>query len=532
MNKTIITAITGAVTFIALGATAAQASTVHKVTGMKNVAHSARVVLNDYRSHNNNKRMYSLIRKNHNNYTMKSVHYIHNFTKFTLIKSAKISGKTYYYVKSPAGYTGWIWNGYLGMNTSYINGSGNVTVNGNTTNFYNHVNQGDYKSFLKHYGHNYRNHRMQINKLAKKSGTSGYYLRVKYNGKTWGWIHQNGVTYKGSKTTYTAINGKPTVTVKTNATNDFYNHVNRGNYLNHLIHFGESYHGKKFTTDMKAKKSGVSGYYYRVYYNGKNYGWIHQNALNTTSSSSNTTSANKVSSSKKSSSTSNTITPPKNGSSSTNANNTSSKPVTSSSSSKASSSSKPTSSSSSKASSASSSSDDNDGYIEPHFDDVNIAEIKKDIVKDINAYRFAQAKQEGVTDLNEQYWSFTENSQLNQAANVRIKEIATENGYSHTRPDGTQFFTAIDQSGYPVDPQFASTGDGTAEILTQGFQCETNAKTAQSFVDIWKVSPNHASIMLNPYKDVGVGVINSKYGLEAVVDFGTPKGWLSPIIQE
>ena len=198
MNKTIIAAITGAAAFITLGTTAVQASTVHKVTGMKNVPHSARVVLNDYRSRSNNKQMYSLVRKNRNNYTMKSVHYIHNFTKFTLIKSAKISGKMYYYVKSPAGYTGWIWNGYLGMNTSYVNGSGNVTVKGNTTNFYNHVSGGDYKSRLSHYGHNYRNRTMQINKLAKKSGTSGYYLRVKYNGKTWGWIHQNGVSYKGS----------------------------------------------------------------------------------------------------------------------------------------------------------------------------------------------------------------------------------------------------------------------------------------------------------------------------------------------
>lgn len=180
------------------------------------------------------------------------------------------------------------------------------------------------------------------------------------------------------------------------------------------------------------------------------------------------------------------------------------------------------------ASSSSNANSSSNSYVEPHFDDISISEIKKDIVKDINTYRANRAKQEGVTNLNEKFWAFTENSQLNQAASVRTKEIATEDGYSHTRPDGTPFFTAIDQSGYPVDPQFAYMGADTGEILTQGFQCETNAKTTQSFVDIWTASPEHASIMEDPFKNVGVGVINGKYGLEAVVNFASPKDWYFP----
>lgn len=233
----------------------------------------------------------------------------------------------YYYVKSPAGYTGWIWNGYLGMNTSYVNESGNVTVKENTTNFYNHVSGGDYKSRLSHYGHNYRNRTMQINKLAKKSGTSGYYLRVKYNGKTWGWIHQNSVTYKGSKTTYTTISGKPIVTIKSTATNGFFNHFNGENYLNHLIHYGKNYRGKKFTTDMKVKKVGTTGYYYRVYYNGTNYGWIHESALNICSAISNPGSSNANHTSTVPNSNNDSGSSSNNGSSSSN--NTSSKPVSS-----------------------------------------------------------------------------------------------------------------------------------------------------------------------------------------------------------
>lgn len=523
MKKKIILTALSSLVLLGTGTTAF-ASTNHKVTGIHNVSRYSRVVLQNYRSKTNKKKIYNLVYRNRGHYSMKAVHYIHSFTNLTITKTANVSGKTYYYVRNSRSNLGWVWSGYLGRSTSYTNGSGSVLIKGNSTSFYNHVNQGDYKSRLSHYGHNYRNRSMQINKLAKKSGTSGYYLRVKYNGKTWGWIHQNGVTYKGNKTTYSAISEKQTVTIKSNATNGFYNHVNGGNYLNHLIHYGKNYRGKKFTTDMKAKKSGTSGYYYRVYYNGKNYGWIHEEALIITSRNSNTTDANNVSSSTPTNDSSTNT--PSNGGSSTNANNTSSKPVSPNSSSHTNSSSQPSTSSSSNTTSSS------DSYVEPHFDDINISEIKKDIVKDINAYRVAQAKQEGVTDLNEQYWALTENSQLDHAASVRIKEIASENGYSHTRPDGTQFFTAIDQSGYPVDPQFASTGDGTAEILTQGFQCETNSKTAQSFVDIWKASPDHASIMLNPYKDLGAGIINGKYGLETVVDFGTPKGWLSPIIQE
>lgn len=391
MKKKIILTALSSLVLLGTGTTVS-ASATHAVTSMHNISHSSRMVLQNYRSHKNNKRMYKLVRKYNGRYAMRSVHYVHSFTKFTLLKSAKVSGKLYYYVKSPKGYTGWIWHGYLGLPTSYTNGSGKVIIKANGINFYNHVNKGDYKSHLNHYGRNYRNRTMQINKLAKKQGTGGYYLRVKYNGKTWGWIHQNGVTYKGIKTTYTAISDKTTVTIKSNATNGFFNHVNGGNYLNHLSHYGKNYRGKKFTTDMKAKKTGTSGYYYRVYYNGKNYGWIHEEALIITSRNSNTTDANNVSSSTPTNDSSTNT--PSNGGSSTNANNTSSKPVSPNSSSHTNSSSQPSTSSSSNTTSSS------DSYVEPHFDDINISEIKKDIVKDINAYRVAQAKQEGVTDLN------------------------------------------------------------------------------------------------------------------------------------
>lgn len=168
------------------------ASTIHKVTGNKAISHTSKVVIRAYRSKSNNKRIYTLKTAGNGKYTMKAKYYVHSFTKFTLQRSAKISGTTYYEVKSPSGYTGWIYAGYLSNPTTYYS---KLTTKmfqikaATTNNFYNHVPDGDYgKGKLTHYGKNYRNKVMTVTGEAKKIYKTHYY-RLTYNGDNYGWIY-------------------------------------------------------------------------------------------------------------------------------------------------------------------------------------------------------------------------------------------------------------------------------------------------------------------------------------------------------
>lgn len=153
-------------------ATPAFASATHKVTGNKAVASSSKVVVRSYRSKSNTKRIYTLKSAGKGKYTLKAKYYVHSFTKFTLMRTAKISGKTYYEVKSPSGCTGWIWSGYLGDPTTYYSklSASSFQVKSNATNnFYNHVPGGDYGAGkLAHYGKNYRGKVMTVTVKLKK----------------------------------------------------------------------------------------------------------------------------------------------------------------------------------------------------------------------------------------------------------------------------------------------------------------------------------------------------------------------------
>ncbi|AMV60261.1 Extracellular protein [Pediococcus damnosus] len=195
-------------------ATPAFASATHKVTGNKAVTHSSKVVVRNYRSKSNNKRIYTLKSAGQGKYTLKSKYYVHSFTKFTLLRTAKVSGKTYYEVKSPSGCTGWIWSGYLGDPTTYYSklSANSFQVKSNATNnFYNHVPGGDYGAGkLAHYGKNYRGKIMTVTGEAKKVYKTHYY-RVTYNGKNFGWVY-GAALQKVAATTMKNINGVPVYT--------------------------------------------------------------------------------------------------------------------------------------------------------------------------------------------------------------------------------------------------------------------------------------------------------------------------------
>ncbi len=112
---------------------------------------------------------------------------------------------------------------------------------------------------------------------------------------------------------------------------------------------------------------------------------------------------------------------------------------------------------------------------------------------------------------------------LEQAAKIRVRELAEY--YSHTRPNGTEPFTAVTELGY-----YYSVG---AENIASasGYPAETIGKT---LFDSWKESPRHYDNMTNSeIKEAGIAIYfengtwygvqlfalptnsNSNYGAEA-----------------
>ena len=78
---------------------------------------------------------------------------------------------------------------------------------------------------------------------------------------------------------------------------------------------------------------------------------------------------------------------------------------------------------------------------------------------------------------------------IQDAANIRAKEIATN--FSHTRPDGTSFSTAI--SG-----KYSHTGENIAY--------STGNVTAEKFVSMWMASSGHKANILGDYTGIVVGI--------------------------
>lgn len=81
---------------------------------------------------------------------------------------------------------------------------------------------------------------------------------------------------------------------------------------------------------------------------------------------------------------------------------------------------------------------------------------------------------------------------LTAAAQIRAGEIV--NLFSHTRPDGSSCFTAMDETG-------AKTG-----AFTYGENIAAGNATAAATVEQWMNSPGHRANILNPdYTHIGVG---------------------------
>lgn len=112
----------------------------------------------------------------------------------------------------------------------------------------------------------------------------------------------------------------------------------------------------------------------------------------------------------------------------------------------------------------------------------------------------------GVPELK---WS----ERLYEASLIRAKELITL--YSHTRPDGSDYFYAWKLAGISGESGIASTGENANITFIQ----PTNLETAKRLFDKWKASPGHYKNMVRSNFDYfGCGVIFDKANPNVVKD--------------
>lgn len=107
------------------------------------------------------------------------------------------------------------------------------------------------------------------------------------------------------------------------------------------------------------------------------------------------------------------------------------------------------------------------------------------------------------------------NKQLEQAANIRGQE--TESSFSHTRPDGRDFYTTLNENGLNYSYMIAG------ENLAMATHHLEDGKMAEFLFNGWVESPGHYENLIKPeYREIGIGVHFDGEILYLVQIFGTP----------
>lgn len=107
----------------------------------------------------------------------------------------------------------------------------------------------------------------------------------------------------------------------------------------------------------------------------------------------------------------------------------------------------------------------------------------------------------------------TKNSKLVKAATIRSDEMLATGQFSHTRPNGTSFETAINQVGY----SWSHVGENIA--YCNGY---SSSKFADVFFDGWKNSPGHYKNMVDPkFSEIGIAISFDGSTAYATQNFGT-----------
>lgn len=107
------------------------------------------------------------------------------------------------------------------------------------------------------------------------------------------------------------------------------------------------------------------------------------------------------------------------------------------------------------------------------------------------------------------------NDQLEQAANMRAEE--TERSFSHTRPDGRDFYTTLNENG--LNYAYTIAGENLA-MATHHLEDE---KMAEFLFNGWVESPGHyENLIKSEYQEIGIGVYFDGEILYITQIFGTP----------
>lgn len=139
-----------------------------------------------------------------------------------------------------------------------------------------------------------------------------------------------------------------------------------------------------------------------------------------------------------------------------------------------------------------------------HSDEVDYALVEKRIFELLNELRVEQ----GVSEL-------TNNTQLKKAADQRARE--TEESFSHTRPDGSEAFTVLQEPEYEYNYRMAGENLGMATNLLD------EEAMAELLFNGWVESEGHYENMIQEgFEEVGIGVHFDGEMLYATQLFGTP----------
>ncbi len=104
------------------------------------------------------------------------------------------------------------------------------------------------------------------------------------------------------------------------------------------------------------------------------------------------------------------------------------------------------------------------------------------------------------------------NASLDRAAEVRAREL--DEYFSHTRPNGTDPYTAMTEYGY----DYTYAAENIA--YNEGYPVET---MGENFFNSWKNSPPHYESMISPKsKEIGIGMYSIGDTWYAVQLFGMP----------
>lgn len=139
-----------------------------------------------------------------------------------------------------------------------------------------------------------------------------------------------------------------------------------------------------------------------------------------------------------------------------------------------------------------------------HSGEVNYVAVESRIFELLNELRVEQ----GLSEL-------TNNAQLKKAADQRARE--TEETFSHTRPDGSEAFTVLQEPEYEYNYRMAGENLGMATNLLD------EEAMAELLFNGWVESEGHYENMVQEgFEEVGIGVHYDGEMLYATQLFGTP----------